>query len=345
VAHLSQDDIYSKESDKKNNMKAIPKKYFRLLFMISALFVLSLFYFFNRTPTPLFQGYVEGENLYVASSLEGRLVKRNVERGQRVKKGELLFQIDPKPESIAMRQLAEEKKEAEYVKIDLEKPRRPLEIQVLQDQVDIADANLILANIRLKRYNELYTKQATDLDHLDEARSRVKELEASKAQAVANLKLGQMGARIDQIQAQDTRVSQAHFATEIGAWKLSQKTLRAPVDGLVFDTYYQEGEFVAAGHPVLSLLSTQNIRIEFFVPARILPQLHLNQIVYFNCEGCQAENQAVIHYISPEAEYIPPLVYSRENSDKIVFRVKAKISEPLQFKPGQPVEIMRFGDE
>ncbi len=49
------------------------------------------------------------------------------------------------------------------------------------------------------------------------------------------------------------------------------------------------------------------------------------------------KNQATIRYISPKAEYIPPLVYSRENNDKLVFRVKASIEHPSQFKPGQPV--------
>lgn len=327
-------------------MKATLKKYNRPLAIAIAIAfaVLSLIYFIFHTPRPLFQGYVEGENLYLAAPYEGKLVKKAVSRGDHVDKDQVLFQIDPKPESMAVEQLAEGQKEAEYLTIDLEKPRRALEIQALEDQVYIVDASLALANIRLKRYNELYQKQAVDLDHVDEARSYVKQLEATKAQAVANLDLGMMGARVDQIKAQHARLSQAHLALSLGMWKLSQKTVSAPTDGLIFDTYYQEGEFVPAGHPIASLLPRENIRIEFFVPARTLPKLQLNQTVEFTCEGCASVNKAVINYISPEAEYIPPLVYSRENSDKVVFRIKAKIVDPLQFKPGQPVEIMRFED-
>ncbi len=328
----------------KNKMKAIIKKYSWLLVIAIPIVILGLTYFIFHTSHPLFQGYVEGENLYLAAPFDGKLIKKSVSRGEPVKKDQLLFQIDPKPESMAVDQLDEAQKEAQYLTIDLEKPRRALEIQALEDQVYIIDANLTLANIRLKRYNELYQKQAVDLDHVDEARSYVKQLEATKAQAVANLDLGMMGARVDQIKAQHARLSQARLALALGRWKLSQKTVNAPTEGLIFDTYYQEGEFVPAGHPIASLLPCENIRIEFFVPARVLPKLRLNQAVEFTCEGCASVNKAVINYISPEAEYIPPLVYSRENSDKIVFRIKAKIVDPLPFKPGQPVDIMRFED-
>lgn len=326
----------------KNNMKAIPQKYGRLFLILSVIALLSLGYVFSHRHEPLFQGYVEGENLYLSSPFEGKIVKKAVSRGERVKKNQLLFQLDPNPEAIGVEQLKQSQQEAEYTKADLEKPRRALEIQALQDQVRIVEANLTLAKIRLKRYNELYEKQAVDLDHLDEARSHLEQLQATKAQAVANLDLGMMGARVDQVNAQNTRIVQARHALEVGVWKLAQKVLTAPVDGIVFDTYYQEGEFVPAGRPVASLLPRENIRIEFFVPARFLPKIELNQLVDFTCEGCAPINQAKITYISPEAEYIPPLVYSRENSDKIVFRIKAKILDPSHFKPGQPVEIMRF---
>ncbi len=325
-------------------MKAILKKHAPSFLIAITLCVLSLFYLIFHTPRPLFQGYVEGENFYLASPFEGKLVKKHVSRGEFVQKNQVLFQIDPNPEVIMERELLQAQKEAEYLKIDLEKPHRALEIKALEDQVQIVDATLTLAKIRLKRFSELYQKQATDLDHVDETRSYVKQLEASKAQAIANLDLSMLGARVDQVNAQDARLLQAKEVLAAAVWRLSQKTLSAPADGLIFDTYYQEGELVAAGRPIASLLPRENIRVEFFVPARILPTLRLNQVVHFTCEGCQTLNKAIINYISPEAEYIPPLVYSRDNSDKIVFRVKARILEPLQFKPGQPVEITRFED-
>jgi HlyD family secretion protein len=126
---------------------------------------------------------------------------------------------------------------------------------------------------------------------------------------------------------------------EEAEWRLAQKTLIAPEDGVIFDTYYKEGEVVGDQQPVLSLLTPRNIRVEFFIPVERLSTLKLNQKIQFTCEGCPEGQQAQITYVSPQAEYVPPLVYSRENNDKLVFRVKATIVPPVQVRPGQPVQV------
>ncbi len=117
-----------------------------------------------------------------------------------------------------------------------------------------------------------------------------------------------------------------------GNW--TKKSGYAPAEGLIFDTYFIKGEFVPSQQAIASLLTPDNIRIEFFVPAIALHYLHVGEKITFTCEGCSDDNQATIRYISPKAEYIPPLVYSNENADKLVFRVKASIHHPEQFKPG-----------
>ena len=87
------------------------------------------------------------------------------------------------------------------------------------------------------------------------------------------------------------------------------------------------------------MLTPENTRIEFFVPLKYLTRLTVGEKVFFDCDGCAKNNVAVISYISPDAEYLPPLVYSRENDDKIIFRVKAQIEKANLFKPGQPVTV------
>lgn len=159
------------------------------------------------------------------------------------------------------------------------------------------------------------------------------------AQYEANLKLAQLGSRIYQIKAQQSMVNSLSAKLNNAKWELSQKTIYAPADGVIFDTYYRKGEFIAAQQSVVSLLTPENIRIEFFVPLKYLSKIKVGQKITFDCEGCKKKNPAVIQYVSPEAEYLPPLVYSRENSSKLVFRIKASIMHPTQFKPGQPVVV------
>lgn len=319
--------------------KMLSKRIFQLTVFLAV--CVAIFLFIGKS-NQTYQGYVEGENLYIAAPYEGKLAKKYASRGEYVKKGQLLFQVDPKLEKFLVKQLQASVNEAQFTLFDLEKPRRPLEISAFKDQIDQVEANLNLANIRVKRYTELYAKQAVDLDHLDQSKSEQHQLQALKAQSVANFELAKLGARIDEIKTQEARLEQAELALRVGEWKEQQKALEAPIDGIIFDTYFQLGEFIPAGRPIAALLPLDNVRIEFFVPASELPHLALNQNVYFTCDGCEQRNEAMINYISPEAEYIPPLVYTRENSDKIVFRIKAKIKNPQLFKPGQPVMITGF---
>ena len=71
----------------------------------------------------------------------------------------------------------------------------------------------------------------------------------------------------------------------------------------------------------------------------MLSQLSYGQVVQVDCSGCLQTSQAKIYYISSEVEYAPPVVFSRENSAKYVYRVKAVPDEPQHFHPGQPVYV------
>lgn len=306
------------------------------LITIFALFLMSAC---DGSQKASYQGYVEGENLYIASPYSGVLLERFIYRGQDVKKGQVLLQLDPYPEADMVKKSEADLLQAKKLLIDLQQPRRPDEIKASEDQIGQVEAQLKLAAIRVSRNTRLVSKGALDKDSLDSSVARYQELEQQKAQYQANLDLAKKGSRENQINAQKAAVEAAVAVLKQSQWQLAQKTLIAPADGLIFDTYYQQGEFVPAQHPIASLLSSKTMRVEFFVPVTIANKLHVGKDVVFSCERCAEENHAMIRYISPEAEYIPPLVYSHENRDKLVFRVKAMIEHPASFKPGEPVMV------
>lgn len=286
-----------------------------------------------------YQGYVEGENVYLASPYSGILKKLYVQRGDQVKKGQILFSLDPDPQILVVKQNEADLLEAQKLLNDLMQPRRSPEIAAIQAQIEQTDAQLKLAEIRVQRTQQLYAKQAIDKDSVDEAVALYKEQKQLKAQYESNLQLAKLGSRDEQINAQQAQVISLMAKLAEAKWQLEQKTIYAPNDGFIFDTYYREGEFVGSQQNVLSLLPPKYVRIEFFVPVETLAQLRRGQQISFRCDGCIKESQAIITYISPEAQYIPPLVYSRDNSDKLVFRIKAELKYPSEFKPGQPVSV------
>ncbi len=294
----------------------------------------------ERSDKDRYQGYVEGENIYLSSPYSGILIKKLVSRGQMVKQGNILFQLDDNPEAYFVAHNKAELEQAQKIMTDLQQPRRPAEIKAVQEQVNQVDAQLKLASLRVKRLQTLMLKGATDRYSLDAAIARHQELEQQKAQFLSNLDLANQGSRVNQVKAQQSSVDAALVELQQSQWQLAQKTLRAPADGEIFDTYYQQGEFVPAQHAIASLLPPDTLRIEFFVPMRVMNRLTIGQKVIFSCNDCTEEQVAIIRYISPEAQYVPPLVYSDANSDKLVFRIKARIeSASTTFKPGQPVMV------
>ncbi|CEK09572.1 HlyD family secretion protein [Legionella hackeliae] len=293
----------------------------------------------DRSPKQ-YQGYVEGENIYLASPNSGILKQLFVHRGDQVKKGQILFQLDEDPQILVVKQYEADLVQAQKTLNDLEQPRRTPEIEAIKAQIEQTEARLKLAEIRVRRMQTLYAKQAIDKDSVDAAIARYKELQQLKIQYESNLQLARLGSRNEQVKAQQAQVISLTARLKEAQWQLNQKRMYAPAAGYIFDTYFQVGEFVANEQAVLSLLPPQYVRIQFFVPVDILPRLKRGQRIQFLCFGCSSRGTAVINYISPEAEYVPPLVFSRENNDKLVFRIKARIDQPEKFKPGQPVTVL-----
>lgn len=286
-------------------------------------------------------GYIEGEYTNVASNLSGILLKLLVQRGQEVRAGQLLYQLDPLPQSA---QLEQAKKDLESEKnrlVDLEQSQRLTIIQSILAQIEQAKASLDLSKVNYERFYILLQQKAIDKAAVDNAYytymrdlKRVNEL-------IANLSEAKLGAREFLIKTQQDKVRSAEAAVIAAQWALSQKTIYAPVTGLIYDTYYRVGEFVPERTPVVVMLAPQNIFLVFYMPEPQRNQIKVGQIVHFDCDDCKQRFEASINYISPEAEYTPPVIYSRDSRSKLVFRVKARLLLPrgVYFYPGQPVNV------
>jgi HlyD family secretion protein len=112
------------------------------------------------------------------------------------------------------------------------------------------------------------------------------------------------------------------------------------VAGLVVDTLYRPGEWVPAGAPVVSLLPPANVKIRFYVPETTVGTLRMGDAVNVRCDGCGADTAAAIRFIAPQAEFTPPVIYSREHRANLVFLVEARPSAPNPaLHQGLPVEV------
>ncbi|MGA7453201.1 MAG: HlyD family efflux transporter periplasmic adaptor subunit [Rhodoplanes sp.] len=125
--------------------------------------------------------------------------------------------------------------------------------------------------------------------------------------------------------------------------RLTRRKLASPVTGTVQQVYFRPGEMVPAGRPVLSIIPPGNLKLRFFVPQAVLPQIAYGERVRVSCDGCADDIIARVSFISRTAEYTPPVIYSLEERSKLVFLIEALPDNPEKLRVGQPIDVTLLG--
>jgi len=133
------------------------------------------------------------------------------------------------------------------------------------------------------------------------------------------------------------RVAEARVVTS--ETRLARRQGFAPVAGTIQQMYFREGEMVPEKRPVLSIMPPGNMKIRFFVPETELPKLAIGDEVKVTCDNCSADLSAKIYFIATTAEYTPPVIYSLEERNKLVYLIQARPSRPDALRVGQPISV------
>ena len=287
------------------------------------------------------QGYIEGEYVRIAAPFAGTLVKLDTRRGASVEAGAPLFALEAENEDAARREAEERVRRAQAQVDDLRKGRRTTEIEAVRAQLSQAQAVAVNSERDLARQSDLAGKGFVSQERVDEARAARDRDRARVAEMRSSLSTMAAGARPDEIRAAEFEVNAARESLKQADWKLRQKTVAATVAGAVTDTLFVQGEWVPAGAPVVSVLPPANVKVRFFVPEAKLGGIKVGQKVRLACDGCPAAVAAAISYIAPQAEFTPPVIYSKENRAKLVFLVEARpaAGDAAKLHPGQPVDV------
>src|SRR6476659_10255635 len=287
---------------------------------------------------PSLQGYVEGEYVRVAAPFAGTLVSLDAQRGTQVEAGAALFALEAESEDTAKREAQERARKAAAMVEDLRKGKRPTEIESSRAQLAQAEVAARLSEREWQRQLDLVSKGFVSQSRADEAKA-ARDSDRNKVVQVQNeLATVQSGARPDEIRAAEAEAAAAREALAQADWRLRQKTVTATVAGMVSDTLFTKGEFVPAGSPVVSMLPAANVKVRFFVPEAKLGAVKVGQKVSLACDGCAGAIEATISFIASQAEYTPPVIYSKDNRAKMVFLVEARPApqDAVKLHPGQP---------
>jgi HlyD family secretion protein len=288
----------------------------------------------------VFQGYVDGDFVDVAPEVGGRIVERAVERGSVVKAGDLLFRLDDAEAKAAVVQAEAELARAEAQLANLQQGRRPPEIAVIDAQIAEAQAALDKARRDFERQQALFDRKVVSNAQLDQARESITVAEARLTATERQKDVAAMPARTPEIDAGERSVDAARAALDQAKTRLMKYVVAGPVAGRIEDTHYEAGEVASAGAPVLSLLPDDARKLILFVPETARGSLSIGSTVAVACDGCPQNLSAKISFLGTEAEFTPPVIFSRENRGKLMFRAEAKLSgEAARLPLGQPVDV------
>jgi HlyD family secretion protein len=265
-----------------------------------ALIVLLLLAGCEKKPNDAWLGYAEGEDALIAAPQAGWLVRMPLTRGQAVHRGDLLFVLDDTREQAGRDQAA-----AQLIQV---------RAALVQER-----ANLVFTRTQLNRQDRLAQDGVGVPQARDEARNAYEQSQA----------------RVAQLEGQ---IAQMQASLGSAAYALSQRAVNAQTEGTVQDVLFRQGEYVPAGVPVVSVLPPGNIFVRFFVPQSQLSRAHLGGRVRITCDGCQPLD-ATISFIAAREEFTPPVIFSVENREKLVFKLEARLPGGLKLNPGQPVEV------
>ncbi|WP_206996580.1 HlyD family secretion protein [Trinickia mobilis] len=290
---------------------------------------------------PTYQGYVEGEFVYLSSSQSGTLTQLSVQRGQTIAENAPVFALESVDETAALQQAQHQLAAAQALFADLLTGKRPPEVNVTKAQLVQAIAQANHAAEQLKRDEAQFRMGGISQQQLDDSRMNAQTSAAQMREMQNQVDVANLPGRAQQIDAQAAQVKAAQAEVAQAQWKLDQKRVAAPHAGLVYDTLYRVGEWVQAGNPIVQMLPPQNVKVRFFVPETVVGSLAPGRAVSIHCDGCAADVPAKITYISSEAEYTPPVIYSNASRSKLVFMIEAhpSVADAPKLHPGQPVEV------
>jgi HlyD family secretion protein len=296
---------------------------------------------FGHAGPPTWNGYVEDDYVYASAASAGTIQTIAVKEGQLVRKGDTLFVLDRSQQQAQYDAAKARADAAQATLANLQTGSRQEEIDVTKAQLAKAQADLHLAEQNLARTQDLFDRGLTPMATLDQAKATVKTAQASVDQLTAQLKVQELPARDAQQIAAEATLAAAKADADTAKAALDLRTVVAPEDGRVERLFFKTGEVAGAGTPVLSLSGADAMKVLFYVSEADRQQFALGDVVDVSCDGCATGLTATISHFASDPQFTPPIIYSRDERNRLVFLTEATLADQSGILPGQPVSIAR----
>ncbi|WP_168564037.1 HlyD family secretion protein [Crateriforma spongiae] len=251
-------------------------------------------------------GRIEADLVDVSAKYAGRVLRINAHEGDLVEPGQILATLDAA------------ELEATMAKAKAQLAEAIESLSETEAEIVRYEGELRLANQNLRRTEQLVRRNAASQEEFDTRKTQRDSAEAILKVAKAHKRTAERA--IEAVEAEIRRIQ-----TQIDDF-----TLRSTVSGRVLYRLAEEGEVVAAGGKVLTLLDLSDVYMEIFLPSSLTTQLSIHADARIALDFApQYTIPAEVTFVSPEAQFTPKQVETMKERDKLMFRVKVQIPREL----------------
>lgn len=297
---------------------------------------------FGQPAVPQWSGYVEADYIYVGTVTPGTIARMEISEGGMVEVGDILFALVSDQQEAALAAAEARVAAADATLRNLTTGSRKEEIDVIRASLEKASADLSLAQGTLERSRKLFDQGLIPEARFDQDKAALAAAQAQVAQLEAQLKVAELPARDAQQVAAEANLTVAQADAARARADLMDRTIAAPVAGKIERLYFAAGEQVGAGTPVLALLPANALKVRFYVPEAERAGFSIGDGFEVSCDGCDDGITARLSYLSADPQFTPPVIYSRDERNRLTFLAEAVIEDGAALPPGQPVTVARL---
>ena len=306
---------------------------------ICAMPVLALLFNACLPPEPIATGYVEGDYVLVAPIETAQIAAIPVKRGDHITFDQTVAILERRDTEIAVAQAQATIAQAQSQLANLTRGARPEQIATLEATIAAAQFSAQEAQRDMERQQKLLEKGTMSNSRFDQAHTSFDVAKAKVEELKANLAYVRLPAREDEIAAAQATVKQAKAALEAAQWRLKKRTLKTSQPGIVVDVIRNLGEVAGPQAPILQILPEGGTKLRLYIPEKSLAAIKIGTRLNVECDACAGGDIARVSYISDGPEFTPPVIYSLQNRQKLVYLIEAKLETNSALKPGQIVSV------
>jgi len=289
-------------------------------------------------------GTIETNNVIISTRTGGEIVALYADDGEQIEANRILALIDTTTYHLQLMQAKAALESASATYSLISKGARAEDKTQAKEMYNQAKENFDMASSDKERFENLFAKKAVTKKQLDDIQARFNIAQSQLNAAEANYTKVKNIARPEEIQQSKANLDRAEATYNIALKNLNDCTIKSPINGFIVKSFIEKNETVAPLSSLFKVADLSVAELAIYVSEKDLPKIKLGQKAEVKIDAFENKTyEGTVTYISPEAEFTPKNIQSKDERTKLVFEVKITIPNPeYELKPGLPADAKVF---